>query len=281
MAKATKYQFRLGFAALLAITLLASNPSAANEPVLSRIAQSVSLGGEIRDILHEALEDIGDVFVDRALDRILIAPPPARHETPVLDTKPSGTAVWIPGYWRWDSSVKKFVWKPGVWRIPPLNRIWKPGKWIKTDNGWAWVFGLWIPALGEAPPVIDSKPPPPRDEDPSKPPREGLQWIPGCWEFKHGKHKWKSGEWKAKPKKGMVWVNGKWAKRGSGYMYVHGYWDHPKSNRGFLVPPGHAKKEAAGKSPGKSKKQVEDAKPEKKGREKGKSTGKGKAKGKK
>ena len=43
---------------------------------------------------------------------------PAVIEEIPPDEKPAGDALWIPGYWQWDSERSDFIWISGIWRVP-------------------------------------------------------------------------------------------------------------------------------------------------------------------
>ncbi len=66
-------------------------------------------------------------------------PPKAIAETP--STRPHASAVWIPGFWKWNG--KKYVWAKGYWEINPQGKEWVTGRWEKTRNGWLWKPGYW------------------------------------------------------------------------------------------------------------------------------------------
>ena len=72
--------------------------------------------------------------------------PPAPIQEMPPDQKPAGQNVqWIPGYWSWDVSRRRFIWISGIWREPPPNNQWVPGYWHQVDGGLQWVSGTWIP----------------------------------------------------------------------------------------------------------------------------------------
>lgn len=52
-------------------------------------------------------------------------PPPPRAETPGVAPGPG--AVWLQGYWRWESTLTQFVWLEGHWELPPgEDSVWIP-----------------------------------------------------------------------------------------------------------------------------------------------------------
>lgn len=81
----------------------------------------------------------GPAPVAASVSYIRVTPPP-HHRT--LPPRPSPSAIWISGYWRWTGV--EFVWSDGFWeRNPPPNKIWRDGRWVHTHQGWYWVPGHW------------------------------------------------------------------------------------------------------------------------------------------
>src|SRR5262249_9715476 len=74
--------------------------------------------------------------------RIDQSPPVPIVERPAVDA-PSPNAVWIAGYWDWDTTRKDFVWVTGTWRVPPPGRFWVNTYWKRDDQGWYRVPGFW------------------------------------------------------------------------------------------------------------------------------------------
>jgi hypothetical protein len=69
-------------------------------------------------------------------------PPPAAYvESPPPNA--NATAVWIPGYFKWDGH--DFDWVPGRWTIPPAGvHEWVPGEWTERSDGrWQFADGHW------------------------------------------------------------------------------------------------------------------------------------------
>lgn len=219
--------------------------------------------------IHEAVRDIGRALTEGALDAIGAKPPAPRNIHIDTSTRPTDSAVWLPGYWRWDSVDRKFKWVDGVWREPPPGMKWYPGDWQATDRGWVWVRGYWAPV--ERPTLIVTPDPPPPPRDVTRPPKpgDGFLWIAGHWSFNNGKFDWTAGEWRKVPDPGFIWVDGGWTRTPKGYKYLPGYWDRkadkrihdglPPGHGGIPpghggTPPGQAKKADKGVPPGQAKK---------------------------
>lgn len=70
--------------------------------------------------------------------------PPAPTSAPYepVPVRPSGTAVWIPGYYEYAGN--QYQWVPGRWENPPPGaRVWVPPTWQSTGNGYTYVRGYW------------------------------------------------------------------------------------------------------------------------------------------
>jgi hypothetical protein len=160
-------------------------------------------------------------------------PAPIAEEPP--DQQPEG-AVWIPGYWSWDSDSSNYIWVSGVWRVPPPGRQWVPGYWTQTDNGWQWVSGFWADAQRtEAP--YQPAPPAPLDNGPSAPaPDDNSIYVPGSWVYRSSQFVWRPGYWRP-ARLGWVWTPASYCWTPSGYVFVDGYWDYPLEERGLLFAP--------------------------------------------
>jgi hypothetical protein len=54
-----------------------------------------------------------------------VKPPPPKLETP--PPSPGAGAVWLSGFWRWESTQSTHVWVSGHWELPPgENYVWVP-----------------------------------------------------------------------------------------------------------------------------------------------------------
>jgi hypothetical protein len=59
--------------------------------------------------------------------RVPKPPEPVRIE--VLSPQPDERAVWIDGYWHW--SGRRWVWRDGVWTIPPEGAYYAPPEFTR------------------------------------------------------------------------------------------------------------------------------------------------------
>jgi hypothetical protein len=65
--------------------------------------------------------------------------------------------------------------------------------------------------------------PPPVIVETVPPPRPGYVWGPGYWEWRHGRHHWRKGDWmKARP--GYLWDPPHWVERNGRWHFVPGHW---------------------------------------------------------
>lgn len=68
-------------------------------------------------------------------------PPAPQAET--VTTRPSSDAVWVPGYWSYDSG-QNYSWVAGHWEIPPSGySTFMPPQWRPQGNGYVYVRGHW------------------------------------------------------------------------------------------------------------------------------------------
>src|SRR5258708_5247571 len=69
---------------------------------------------------------VHEAFISPAKDKepapIEKAPPAPIVERPAVDA-PNPNALWIAGYWDWDTTRSDFVWVTGTWRVPPPGRF--------------------------------------------------------------------------------------------------------------------------------------------------------------
>lgn len=73
------------------------------------------------------------------------APPPAVVEMP--GTPPASGAVWVAGYWQWDSS--SWVWVKSSWQLPPQPQAeWRPAEWSVEASGAVLLPGGWVLHVG-------------------------------------------------------------------------------------------------------------------------------------
>ncbi len=66
--------------------------------------------------------------------RVHLTPPAVRVET--LPARPVPTAVWTPGYYRFDEPTRAYIWVPGTWQIPPSRQvIWVAPRYVRLPDG--------------------------------------------------------------------------------------------------------------------------------------------------
>lgn len=66
--------------------------------------------------------------------RVHLAPPALRIET--IPARPQPTAVWTPGYYRFDTFTQSYVWVPGSYQIPPARQlVWMRPRYIERMDG--------------------------------------------------------------------------------------------------------------------------------------------------
>lgn len=185
--------------------------------------------------VHEAFAEP----VNLAQAQSVIAPiaPPGVIGEVAPDGQPSSLAVWIDGYWAWDTVNARYIWVSGCWRIPPSGKRWVPGYWTPTDRGWLWTSGYWTDIVAPtqtvylpAPPPIESLAPPITVSS------VDLIWVPPCWYWRNGSYVLRQGYWiNAYP--GWVWQPSHYVCTPRGYVFVAGYWDYPLTARGVLYAP--------------------------------------------
>lgn len=74
---------------------------------------------------------------------VVAGPPPPPHED-VRVTAPSGTAVWVAGYWHWTGI--RYAWIPGHWDAPRSGARWVPPRYILRDGVYYYEPGGWVVA---------------------------------------------------------------------------------------------------------------------------------------
>lgn len=66
-------------------------------------------------------------------------------------------------------------------------------------------------------------PPPPREVVVVQPSRRHV-WVPGYYQWHHGRYVWTNGYWAVPPRGRAAWVPGYWAPRRGGYIWFSGHW---------------------------------------------------------
>jgi hypothetical protein len=74
--------------------------------------------------------------------------------------------------------------------------------------------------------VAPEPPPPPRAEVRPEPPRPGMAWMEGHWEWnpETRTYRWLPGEFAEPPRPRAVWTPGQWQKRPDGWVWSPGRW---------------------------------------------------------
>jgi hypothetical protein len=74
--------------------------------------------------------------------------------------------------------------------------------------------------------VAPEPPPPPRTEVRPEPPRPGMAWQEGHWEWNPDKrnYSWVPGDFTEPPRPRAVWSPGHWQKRPDGWVWTAGRW---------------------------------------------------------
>ncbi len=76
---------------------------------------------------------------------IFVAEPPPTPSMPseIIPNRPSADAVWVGGYWIYNSN-DRYEWAPGRWEIPPPRcRSFVPPHWARQGNGYVYMHGYW------------------------------------------------------------------------------------------------------------------------------------------
>ncbi|MDP4219553.1 MAG: hypothetical protein Q8916_00385 [Bacteroidota bacterium] len=69
-------------------------------------------------------------------------PPPPRHE--VVVEAPFPGAVWISGYYVYNSGSARYDWVPGRWQAPPSpNHIWVAPRYVRRGDHYEYYEGTW------------------------------------------------------------------------------------------------------------------------------------------
>jgi hypothetical protein len=200
-------------------------------------------------ILKEGYWDEAPVPVDAAApamsQEIATAEPPPPPQREIVNERPSGQYVWIPGYWAWRDS--RYNWVAGHWEIPPRpNAAWVQPRWEQRGNRYVFVQGYWrdasavaipapmspatqqvvvAPQASPAPVVVVTAPPPPRHEVVVGRPSPYHIWIDGYWAWRGGRHVWIAGHWERPPRGYRNWIAPRWERsRGGGYVFIEGHW---------------------------------------------------------
>jgi hypothetical protein len=184
-------------------------------------------------VRHDAIADLPDESY--ATITVKKAPPAPMNEEEFSKLSPDATAVWIPGYWRWNTSSSEYEWISGVWRRQVPNQTWHPGQWLNNGDTYSWQTGYWGPE-GETK-IIYVKEAPPAFIEETKGTAPGTDhiWIPGVWRHDGTKYVWLPGSWERPASEDLSWVPGVWFKTTSGHEFVPGHWDYTPETRTYIV----------------------------------------------
>jgi hypothetical protein len=193
---------------------------------------------------------VAPTLPDNAVIREPLAPSVSQE---IIEERPSQSHVWIAGHWRWQEG--RYTWVAGRWELPPrANVVWVETRWERRPNGVVLAGGYWqeapaqvvVAAPTATPPpvqevVVVTQPPPPvvREYIVERPSPMHV-WIGGYWGWRLGRHVWIGGHWDLPPRANVVWVEPRWENRGSGYVFVDGYWQDATPVRGVSVGVGVA-----------------------------------------
>lgn len=87
---------------------------------------------------------------------------------------------------------------------------------------------LSLPVMAADTIIVRHGPPPMRDEM-TPPPRSGYVWVPGYWDWRHGRHQWTKGHWE-KERRGYVYHQPQWRERDGRWEMNRGRWDRRDSD---------------------------------------------------
>lgn len=205
---------------------------------VSRTTTTSTSGGNVSvSVQHEAVLDVYEP--DASVTVIKTAPPAPREEAIVVETKPDPEAVWVPGYWRWDSAANEYVWVSGVWRRPIPNHTWIVGRYEKAGDGWVYIPGYWSASGAESATggtvIMRTAPAEPREETRPTSPGAGYEWVPGYWSVENGEYVWTAGRWEKPVQENMTYIPSRWVKVGDQYTLIPGRWDYPSETRVYRV----------------------------------------------
>ena len=84
------------------------------------------------------------------------------------------------------------------------------------------VLGLVGVGTAEAQVIVRVAPPPPRNE-PVPPPRRGMVWAPGYWDWNGRRHVWRNGRW-VRARRGYRYMPDEWVERNGQWERRRGRW---------------------------------------------------------
>ena len=95
------------------------------------VAASLALG--VFTLPAAAQQLVGSLTVD--------IPPPA----PRVEVVPAPRAgyVWAPGFWRWDTSARTYIWVDGRWEVERPGYRWVADRWVPRERVYYYEPGRW------------------------------------------------------------------------------------------------------------------------------------------
>jgi hypothetical protein len=210
-------------------------PGVARLAALGAIVFAFALRGAAQ---QPAIPDAPTVPVAPTLpDNAIIKDPlPPQASQEIIEERPSPSHAWVAGHWRWQEG--RYAWVAGRWEIPPrANVVWVEPRWERRGAGVVLSGGYWqeapapvavpttpAPAPAQEVVIVTAPPPVPVREYIVERPSPMHVWIGGYWSWRLGKHVWIGGHWDLPPRTNVMWVEPRWERRGSGYVFVEGYW---------------------------------------------------------
>src|ERR1044071_4636986 len=82
--------------------------------------------------------------------------------------------------------------------------------------------GISVPNVASAAVYVEVAPPAPRVEVVPAP-RRGYAWVPGYWQWRHGRYVWVSGTW-VRERPGYHYVSPRWVEHGGRWYMEEGRW---------------------------------------------------------
>ncbi len=108
------------------------------------------IGGAIGNEADQQAANQREVTASRSYERetattVILAEPPQPPAMPseIIPRRPAAEAVWVSGYWIYNSNGR-YEWAPGRWEIPPPHcRDFVPPHWARQGNGYVYMQGYW------------------------------------------------------------------------------------------------------------------------------------------
>jgi hypothetical protein len=119
------------------------NHSAGNGALVGAIAGGI-LGGTMGNQVDHERGTIYTSEQDATTGYIVAEPPPPPFlPTEVIPSRPDPVAVWVGGYWVFNSN-RHYEWVPGRWEIPPPQyRVFVTPHWERRGEGFVYIRGYW------------------------------------------------------------------------------------------------------------------------------------------